>query len=137
MKWEVSLPEAGDIIRVKHRFYYHYGIYIDDDTVVQFGLSEDAVHNAADVRVLRDGIHTFTASGEVERACLTLSEKAKSRSRDKICEYALSCIGEGDYNILHNNCEHFVYRCVFGESSAPGLDSVRAGIRKLLKKDRE
>ena len=55
MKWEVSLPEAGDIIRVKHRFYYHYGIYIDDDTVVQFGLSEDAVHNAADVRVLCDG----------------------------------------------------------------------------------
>ena len=136
MKWEVSVPEKGDIIRVKHRFYYHYGIYIDDDTVVQFGLSEDAVHCAEDVKVLCDTIDTFTSSGDVERAILTFSERSRSRSRDKICEYALSCIGEGDYNILHNNCEHFVYRCVFGESNAPGLDSVRDSIRKLLKKDK-
>ena len=86
--------------------------------------------------MLCDTIDTFTSSGDVERAILTLSERSRSRSRDKICEYALSCIGEGDYNILHNNCEHFVYRCVFGESNAPGLDSVRDSIRKLLKKDK-
>ncbi len=135
MKWEAALPERGDIIRVKHRFYYHYGIYIDDDTVVQFGLAEDAVGRAEDVKVIVGDISTFLSLGEVERAVLTIGERAKSRPREKVCEYALSCVGEGDYNILHNNCEHFAYRCVFGEASAPSLDGIREKIRNKLKKN--
>lgn len=33
---------------------------------------------------------------------------------DEIILAAKSRIGERGYNILYNNCEHFVYECVFG-----------------------
>lgn len=134
MKWESFPPEKGDIIRVKHRFYYHYGVYIDDDNVVQFGLAEDAVKNAEDVKVLTSDVMKFANGGDVETAVLSVSEKAKRRSTDEICSYAVSHIGDGDYNILHNNCEHFAYQCVFGEKDAPSMDSIRDKIRKLLNK---
>ena len=42
--------------------------------------------------------------------------------------------GQDGYNLLHNNCEHFAYLCVFGEKTAPGLESVRDRIRKKLNK---
>ncbi len=134
MKWEPTLPEKGDIIRIKHKFYYHYGIYVDDAKVVQFGLAEDAVGKAEDIRILTSDISRFANGAEVEKAVLSPLEKAKRKSPDETCAYAESCIGNGDYNILHNNCEHFAYQCVFGQSTAPGMDSIRDKIRKKLGK---
>ncbi len=134
MKWEPVTPDRGDIIRVKHKFYYHYGIYVDDGDVIQFGLAEDAVGKAEDVRVLSSDISSFAMGADVECAVLSPKEKAKRRSPDDTCRYASEHIGDGGYNILHNNCEHFAYSCVFGEKAAPGMDSIRDKIRKKLKK---
>lgn len=134
MKWEPIVPEKGDIIRVKHRFYYHYGVYVDDTNVIQFGLAEDAVRKAEEVRVLSSDVFVFANGGDVECAVLTKSEKAKRKSPEETCAYAAAHIGDGDYNILHNNCEHFAYQCVFGEKTAPGMDSIRDKIRKKLGK---
>ena len=39
MQWQFIEPKKGDIIRVKFSSFYHYGIYLDDDNIVQFGLS--------------------------------------------------------------------------------------------------
>lgn len=134
MKWEPISPSKGDIIRVKHKFYYHYGIYVDDGDIIQFGLAEDAVGKAEDVRVLSSDISAFAMGADVECAVLSTKEKLSRRSPDDTCSYAKDHIGDGDYNILHNNCEHFAYSCVFGEKSAPGMDSIRDRIRKKLKK---
>ena len=135
MKWEPTLPCRGDIIRIKYKFYYHFGIYIDDSTVVQFGLPEDSVRPAEEVRVLISDIEAFSCGGEVECAVLSAVEKARRRPADDTCAFALSKVGEGGYNILHNNCEHFVHLCVFGKKSSPEMDLVRKEIRKKLKKD--
>ena len=43
-------------------------------------------------------------------------------------------IGESGYNILHNNCEHFVNECVFGEKRSAFLQDVREKLRKKLQK---
>lgn len=134
MNWQPVIPCKGDIIRVKHRFYYHYGIYVDDSCIVQFGLAEDAVKGAEDIKVLTSDICAFADGGEVECAVLSHAERAKRKSPEKTCAYALDHVGDGGYNILHNNCEHFAYTCVFGEKSAPGLDSIRDKIRKKLSK---
>ena len=37
MAWERKRPEFGDQIRVNRGFYYHHGIYVDDNNVIQFG----------------------------------------------------------------------------------------------------
>ena len=38
---------------------------------------------------------------------------------------ARSRLGEGGYNILHNNCEHFVNECVFGIKKSEQEEEVR------------
>jgi phosphopantetheinyl transferase len=46
-------------------------------------------------------------------------------------EFARSKIGEGGYNIIHNNCEHFATLAVLGERACAQADSVRALFKSL------
>lgn len=112
------------MIRTKVDFYYHYGIYVDDETVIQFGPPDGASRDPDEIEVISTDIDIFRNGGEVETAKLDLSERLKRNSADKTVEIARSRIGEKGYNILHNNCEHFANECVFGapHSGGCGLD---------------
>ncbi len=134
MEWTVNTPEPAQIIRTKVSFYYHYGIFISEDEVIQFGLPDDPGKPAEQIKVLSTDIYTFLGGGELETAAPSSSERKRMRSPEDIIKIARSRIGEGGYDILHNNCEHFVNECVFGESSSSFLNSVRDKIRKKLNK---
>lgn len=134
MKWTADMPKYGDIIRVKVKFYHHYGIFVDEDCVVQFGMPDNTGVNPDDIEVITTNIDTFRNGGAVETAAFSVLERMKKQSSEKIVETALSRIGEKGYNILHNNCEHFVNECVFGEAESGFLDSVRQEIRKKIGK---
>ena len=56
------------------------------------------------------------------------------RKPEEIIKTARSRIGEGGYDILHHNCEHFVNECAFGKSNSSFLDDVREKLRQKLKK---
>ncbi len=132
MNWEPSHPHKGDMIRTKVGFYYHYGIYVDDGTVIQFGPPDGASRDPNEIEVISTDIDIFRNGGEVETAKLDLSERLKRNSADKTVEIARSRIGEKGYNILHNNCEHFANECVFGAPHSGFVDSVRRSIREKL-----
>ena len=132
MRWSEKNPVYGDIIRVKVSFYYHYGIYVSDECIIQFGLPTNVTQNADDVKVLETDINTFLGGSELEVAIFNRQEKKSSYKPDQIVENARSRIGEGGYHILHNNCEHFVNKCAFGEAKSDFLDNVRKQIKKKL-----
>ncbi len=134
MNWTVAQPISGDIIRTKVTFYHHYGIFISEDEVIQFGLPDDPGKPAEQIHVLKTDIDRFLNGGELEIGKPEADELKKLRSKKEIVRIARSRIGEGGYDILHNNCEHFVFGCAFGESSSPFLDRVRERIRKKLNK---
>lgn len=134
MKWTQHEPHYGDIIRVKMKFYHHYGIFVDEHTVVQFGLPNNVEQPADSVKILTSDIHTFLCGGELEVASLSASERLSRRSPEATVTLALSRIGEGGYHILHNNCEHFVNDCVFGKKTSSFVDGLRQGIRDKLGK---
>lgn len=134
MNWTEAQPISGDIIRTKVTFYHHYGIFVSDDEVIQFGLPKDVGKPAEQIKVLSTSIDLFLNGGELETAKPKANELKKMRSKKEIVEIARSRIGEGGYDILHNNCEHFVFGCAFGKSSSPFLDGVREKIRKKLNK---
>ena len=135
MNWEPIHPsKSGDIIRTKVSFYYHYGIFVSEDEVIQFGLPNDPGKQSDLIKVTVSDIYTFLSGGEIETARPTRSEALKMRSKEDIVAFARSKIGQGGYDILHNNCEHFVNECAFGKSSSSFLDDVREKIRKQLKK---
>lgn len=132
MKWSEKAPRKGDIIRTKVRFYHHYGIFVDEDTVVQFGLRDNTGIDPDTIEVMITDINGFCGKNMVETAQLSLSEKLKRKTVRKTVQTAMSLIGTRGYNILHNNCEHFVNKCVFGQSSSKFLEDARKEIRSKL-----
>ena len=134
MEWTSEAPKRGDMIRVKVRFYYHYGIYADDACVIQFGMPDNAGVDPETIAVLTTDIDTFVIGGDPQTAKLSAAERRNRRSAEETVAYALSKVGTKGYNILHNNCEHFANECLFGEARSSFLDSVRAHIRSKTKK---
>lgn len=133
MTWTEEMPKPGDIIRIKVKFYYHYGIFADNNTVIQFGLPNNVEMPPEKVLVVQTDISEFLVDGAMlETARFDRKEKAQRRSPKETVEYATSKIGTGGYHILHNNCEHFVSECVFGEARSSFVDSVRNSIRKKI-----
>lgn len=117
MKWVYRECRYGDIIRVKLGSVYHYGIFVSEDEVIAFGLPPTAenLKHQQDIKVLATDIDVFSCGNMVETAQLTFKEKRRRQSPDKTVSAARARIGEGGYNLIHNNCEHFVNEIVFGE----------------------
>ena len=134
MEWTEKAPAYGDLIRTKVRFYHHYGIFVSPERVIQFGLPDDPMRAAADIKVLVTDIYTFLQGGELEVATPNKATRKKMRKPEQIVSIAESRIGEGGYDILHNNFEHFVNECAFGEASSTFLQDVREKLRKKLGK---
>lgn len=134
MDWVNDTPKKAEIIRTKVTFYYHYGIFIDENEVIQFGLPNDPGKPSEQIKVLSTDVYTFLCGGNIEVGRPNKEEKMRMFSQEEIIKTARNRIGEGGYDILHNNCEHFVNRCVFGESSSSFVDSVRNKIKQKLKK---
>lgn len=134
MKWLFKEPNFGDIIRVKFSGeLYHYGIYVSDDEVVQFGLAPNnrPLIPDSEVEVLIADIDAFLAGGFLEVGELDKKEKKTARSPEDTVAYAKSKIGMRGYNILYNNCEHFANDCLLGRRYSSQADDVRALFRSI------
>lgn len=134
MQWVEKTPVFGDMIRTKVRFYHHYGIFVSEEEVIQFGLPDEPMRAAEQIKVLTSDIHTFLQGGEIEVAEPEGAERKRMRSPEQIVQIARQRLGEGGYDILHNNCEHFANDCVFGQPTSSFLQDVREKLRKKLGK---
>lgn len=124
----------GDMVRTKVKFYYHYGIFISEDEVVQFGLPNDPLRSAQQIYVLSTDVHTFLQGGDMEVMVPDRNARKLMRTPERIVAMARQRIGEGGYDILHNNCEHFANDCVFGQPHSSFLQDVREKLRQKLGK---
>ena len=134
MQWTEKAPAYGDMIRTKVSFYHHYGIFVSEEQVIQFGLPDDPTRSAENIKVLSTDIHTFLQGGELEVGVPDRQERQRMHKPEKTVALATSRLGEGGYDILHNNCEHFVNACMFGEATSTFLQDVREKLRKKLGK---
>ncbi len=134
MTWICKRPRQGDIIRVRVKFYHHYGIYFSDDLIVQFGQPDNSGIDPKDIAVMVTDFDSFLRGSDWETAQLSFKERLKRYSPRKTKKIALSRVGQKGYNILHNNCEHFVYECVFGCHDSFFVKSVREEIREKCDK---
>ena len=133
MRWTSKNPVRGCAVRVKVSFYHHYGIYVDDDHVIAFGLPDNTGVDPDEIEVVSTPIDVFLAGGMLEVGVPTLQESLKNRNARQVAEYAQAAIGRKGYNILHNNCEHFMNECLSGEKESQLLNNVRSRISALLK----
>ncbi|MBQ2781548.1 MAG: lecithin retinol acyltransferase family protein [Clostridia bacterium] len=122
------------MLRVKVSFYYHYGVCVDEDRVVQFGLPDNVSTPTEQIAVIETDMAAFAGDGIPETAVLTFAERRRRLSPKKTVEAARARLGETGYHIFRNNCEHFAHACVFGEATSPFVDDVRESLRKKLQK---
>ena len=130
--WKMVEPVLGDHIRVAYRNYYHHGIYIGNDEVIEFGVASAVLKPASEVFVHKTSVEEFLQGGFLEVRQFDRKERKKKNTPEKIVEIALSKLGEAGYNFIFNNCEHFCNICIFNEKKSTQIDDVHEEVRKKL-----
>ena len=122
-EWKLVDLYPGAHIRVKIKNYYHHGIYIGNDEVVQFGHPFNVNEDPKKVLVIRSPIEDFAGPANFIEVYQYSKKELKLKNKDEdIIKIALSHLGEGGYNILENNCEHFANRCVFNKAKSEQVE---------------
>ena len=135
MRWEQGTPEPGAPVRVKVSFYHHYGIFVSPDSVIQFGLPDGPSRPAEEIRVLSTDVYTFLQGGTLEVGIPDKAERKKLRPAPQVIAAAQGRISQGGYDLLHNNCEHFMHECLFGQPDSTTISSLRTRLRQKLGKE--
>ena len=102
-------PAPGTHLVTSRRGYMHHGIYVGRGMVVHYA-----------------GLCGFLRSGPVEEVTMSqfsmgrevrIIEYSESKySPQEIVVRARSRLGENEYHVLRNNCEHFCSWCISGRS---------------------
>ena len=122
-EWKLIDLYPGAHIRVKIKNYYHHGIYIGNDEVVQFGHPFNVNEDPKNVLVIRSPIEDFAGPANFIEVYQYSKKELKLKNKDEdIIKIALSHLGEGGYNILENNCEHFANRCIFNKAKSEQVE---------------
>ena len=145
----ISLSEElqrGDIIFVNKGLYKHYGIYVGNNRVVHY--SDKSSNFGLDIKVQEASLADFADGFEV-KVCRLDPKKYKLYSADETIKRAHSRLGEKNYNLIFNNCEHFAVWCKTGISDSAqvhqavtaavviSIGAIVAGVLKMLSRDDE
>ena len=101
----------GDIICVRKRTYYHYGIYVGEGQMVHFA------SEASDRNYRQYVIHLTTVAEYRRIGKSVLISFGKLRSPMSIVDILSKVhkeLGKKGYDFLFNNCAHFVCESVWG-----------------------
>ncbi len=126
MKWVLKEMYPGDMVRVPSGSFYHYGICVSENSVIQFG--ESIIDPNADpetIVVNEVSIDEFLKGRFAEVAEYDKGEQKRKNSPSKIILNAKMSLGRKGYHIIHNNCEHFAYECVFNEHKCEQTQGLR------------
>lgn len=116
MKWWPGQAARGDMIRVRLGTIDHYGIFVSEEEVIQYGLPPipENLNKPEAGQVIATDIERFACGQIVEVGSPEKAEKKQRLSPEETVRRARARLGEAEYDLLRNNCEHFAYECVFG-----------------------
>lgn len=136
MKWTLDEPRLGDIIRVRVGSIYHLGIYVSDSEVIQFGRAPGR-HSVPtkEIEVLKTSLDEFAGNGFVEREEPDKRERRQRHSPEKTVALARERLGMRGYDVINNNCEHFVNECAYGKSVSEQIESAKDDFKRKFSLD--
>ncbi|MFB6349811.1 lecithin retinol acyltransferase family protein [Moraxella sp. ZJ142] len=103
--------------------YHHHGIYIGNGKVIHYAGFSDGFK--AD-KVCQTTIEKFSNGN----GCEIIPHYSPKYDRETVVSRAQSRLGEDEYNLLTNNCEHFVNWCIYGKSESRQVkQAIDAAIR--------
>jgi hypothetical protein len=117
-RWPSGLerePAVGAHLTTLRRGYTHHGMYVGDGRVVHYsGLS--GFWQCGPVEEV--SLHRFAIGHRVR----IVDHPRSVYSPEEIVRRARSRLGENDYRLLTNNCEHFCNWCLSGVSHSAQVD---------------
>lgn len=121
----------GDIVGIEYSFegypYEHYGIYIGDNKVIEYNSSDGTMRNA---EVSSGNMSESFPKGKY--FVLDFGSNTKYSADDTV-KRAKSRLGEKNYNLLTNNCEHFAVWCKMDNAVSYQIDSLSESEIQFLK----
>lgn len=123
--WIRRNPNKGNHIKVNRGVYTHHGVYISDDEVIHFtGTEDDSILDWSKNEVIKTDIEYFLRGGELEVKEYTDDELKDLYPVEHIVAYARACLGNREYNLIFNNCEHFANTCTLGRFRSNQVEKV-------------
>ncbi len=145
-------PLAGDIIKVKRIGYWHVGVYIGHEEVIHFS-SLDSDTSPKNNKIIKTSLEQFLRGQKrLEKVKFPSPDAPPVSTKDdplefffkdflfynpdyklypahEVVERAKSRLGEAQYDLKSNNCEHFAIWCKTGISQSKQIDLL---IQKLF-----
>lgn len=120
--------QAGDHIKVNRKLYWHHGIYCGNNEVIHYTPGADG--GVADMLlgegvVCLDSLDSFADGSDVK-----VVHYKSCADRRVVLRRARGRLGEREYNLVTNNCEHFATWCKTGSRSS---QQVNTGVRTAAK----
>lgn len=112
----------GDHLIVRHATYTHHAVDVGDGFVVHYGRG---LHDKSNARVEKVRLEVFTRGKPT-----TLGSHPARFSPDQIVQRALERLGENEYDLLENNCEHFVNWCRLGVAKSAQVQRAESVFRR-------
>jgi len=113
--------QRGDHLITPRTGYTHHGLYIGNEQVIHYsGMGNELSHGEITVVSLEE----FSNEHDV----FIKEHHVRRYDREESVERAFSRLGEDWYNVLVNNCEHFVTWCIEGFHSSAQVNQTIACI---------
>jgi hypothetical protein len=133
--WGYYEPKPGDAIRVLRKIYRHYGLFVGDGKVIEFGSSMAIDSASAGGQTVHEAtLAEFLGQEKLEVRRLSKKELKLAAAPADIISSAYRRLGQKGYDALHNNCEHFVNEVIFGVGYSRQVDDLRQKVEALFKK---
>ena len=118
------LPGDHIYAKRKGRFYAHQGIYTGNGKVIHF---TGSVREKIDPEVRETDLSKFLKGSKLRRR-----EHDRRLPRAETLMLARSQLGNKNYSLLVNNCEHFANYCVAGKKKSRQLKKVVVGLSVVV-----
>ncbi|MEF3062829.1 lecithin retinol acyltransferase family protein [Ralstonia solanacearum] len=106
----------GAHLVTQRRGYVHHGIYVGEGKVIHYAGFSRCMHPGPVELISVAGFASGFAVYVRRYRCTTYAG-------DEVAHRAGSRLGENDYRLLSNNCEHFCSWCLFGECRSEQVDA--------------
>ncbi|HHQ4527107.1 TPA: lecithin retinol acyltransferase family protein [Aeromonas hydrophila] len=106
----------GDHLAVQRLGYSHHGLYVGDRQVIHYQGPSSGDGQAC--RIILTTLDDFHG----HQSLRVIAHPDRPCSREECVARAFSRLGEQDYHLLFNNCEHFVQWCIEDRHNSPQVN---------------
>jgi hypothetical protein len=124
-----ELYTPGDHLAASSLIYSHHGIYAGNNTVIHYQENDKIITDTS--------FDNFSEGWIVNNRFISKIVHPNQKYRTfEVVQRAKSRIGESDYNLISNNCEHFCNWCIEGKETSEqvfwGFESLAISVLKII-----